>query len=130
MKLYQIWFSILVEPAFTEEQARQYQALISNFFIVGNVVNGRELVRCLMTKDAIDAGQIWLESLGREPIICDVIDQAGIRYGYTIVEGVLTPIDELTPYPLREVEHDLYFDEFTSDNTSAGWANWYERVLN
>jgi hypothetical protein len=127
MSLYQIWFSIN-EPNFTEEQIVIYQSLISNFYIIGNTVNNRELVRCLMTKEAIDQGQAWLTALGKEPIICDVRDIDGIRYGFQVLDNMILPIEGLIPYPMNEFEHDLYMGEGATENTSAGWASWFGRL--
>lgn len=129
MKLYQVWFSMLVLPAFTEEQVAQYSSMISNFCSIGKQVNERELVRCLLPKEAIDTGQAWLTALGKNPIICDVRDAEGLRYGFELdTEGNVVATPGLTPYPLNEAEHDMYLIEGTSENTSAGWANWYDRL--
>jgi len=148
--MYQIWWSELVEPEFTDEQKENYLKLeLSQFYPIGNSVEGRRLFRAVATKDKLDLAMVFLNDLGKEPVICDVRDDQGVRYGerkiVTVTEEETTyeiaDISEMVKYPKNDTEYDKYFESIEyidedgevrtmtpSGNTASGWATWEERL--
>ena len=155
----QIWFTENTKPSFTEENGEEYSQFgTQQCFPVGCEVNGRRLIRSLMPAEKIGDMVDYLNELGKEVIICDVRNQDGTRYGfkrqvesvdpettYSIVPETYTDEDgnvqEITPYPVNEEEHDKHFAEQTctdedgnqqtytpSDNKASGWAGWEDRL--
>ena len=153
--MYQVWFTELVLPVFTQAQRDTYRDLVSNqIWPIGNVVGGRHLLRCLT--DDFTAIETFLNGIGKQVMICDARYQSGIRYGYEQVQdgvdgegnpiyiiqpildadGVAIPAfgQDMGAYNtcMQDVEGvDSEGNPVTitpSGNTSAGWAGWEDRV--
>ena len=148
--MYQIWWSELVEPEFTDEQKETYLELcVPQFYPIGNTVAGRRLFRAVVSREKIDIIMEFVSSAGKKPKICDIRDVNGVRYGEQQVFTVddegnetykIVDIPDMTKYSIDNAERDLYFDKVSvdiegvtvmiepTDNTAAGWASWKERL--
>ena len=123
MVLYQLWFSEKINPVFDQEKRDIYRDLVENqFFPIGNVVDGRHLLRC-MTEDFTPILE-FLTSINKEVIVC------GARY----INGDYVTDQNGEIYPKNQVEFDKYMQDVVekdttltpSDNTSAGWLSFNE----
>ena len=147
----QVWWSENIDPEFTYKHKENYLEIgLSQFFPIGNSVEGRRLFRAVATKEKLDLAMVFLNDIGKDPLICDVRDEHGVRYGERkiIIEDAegdksyeIEDIIDLVKYPKNDTEYDKYFEsiEYIDDdgevramtpsgNTASGWASWKERL--
>ena len=121
----QVWFTENVLPEFTEDNKSDFSKIVENSRVgIGNVVNGRQLVRGLINEEDRIPINDYLTELGKEPIICD----ARYRDG--------NAVEDVEP---NNMEYEKHFAmvEYTDEdgnpimvrpscNTSAGWHTYSE----
>lgn len=117
--MYQVWFSVSKLPLLTSEEWATAGNYTANFFKIGNEVEERQLYR-VMTKDFTTL-QTSLETLGKTIIICDAMNQDGSQ-----VIGFVRNETEFLKYMQPVLIDDV--EVATADNTSAGWASFFEVI--
>jgi hypothetical protein len=119
--MYQVWFTENINPVFTQADKDVYHLLVENqFYPLGNVVAGRQLLRCLC--EDFQPIMDFLTIIGKDPIICGVKSQDGIwNSDFPQVAAEY----EKHMQPISAVDINGNAATFTpADNTSAGWAGW------
>lgn len=116
--MYQVWFTSNVLPAFTDENKSIYREFVENqSFPIGNIVNGRHLLRCL-TDDFAPIKE-YLDSIGKAPIVC------GARYEDGSWLEEYPKNQELFDQHMQPVEIVASNGETMTlepaDNTTMGW---------
>lgn len=126
--------SMKMEPALTEGQLRRLPK-IHNFARCGNVVNGRGLYVGQLDSDDVQPILTALAAAEKEPVICDVWNVKGIRYGYEPVEtdggSIIRPVDGVLPFDRNEAEYAVYMQPHLGiappAHSTAGFPAWDER---
>ena len=123
----QIWFTENVLPAFTEEDKVQLAPVIENSMIgIGNVVDGRHLIRSLIDDSDYPAIEYYLGLIGKEPILCGVMEQSGARAIDTVTDEAEYRKHFL---PYESTDEDGNVIMITPPcNTSSGWATFESMV--
>jgi len=112
--MYQVWFSVNVEPTIPTDYLEDRGYLAPNWFYqIGNSVSGRMLCRCMT--EHFETIRSELDSFNKETIV------AGARYQLG---------EWLEDYPCNQAEFDKFMQDRIEDdviipavdNTSAGWV--------
>lgn len=158
MVRYQIWFTIDKNPSLNPEVLKiiKDDDKITNFFIQRSTAD-RILIRGLTITEKIIELYYFFERTYRNPLILDVRNQAGIRYGYQLLDNEIQPVlmEEQTQYdwdeivfpqpnwnvfPLNETEYYSLMAPYQtnddgqlitvtpSSNNTFGWATWEQRL--
>lgn len=119
--MYQVWFTSKELPAFNNHDKKIYSQLVTNqVFPIGNIVNGRHLLRCMT--DNFAPIEYYLNLIGKQVVVCGARYQDGTWHA---------------DYPCNQVEFDKHMQQTNhidingnsvtlqpTDNISAGWTDF------
>ena len=88
-----MWFTENVEPAFTQEDKDIYNTFgVQQEMPVGNIVNGRQLIRGLYNESVLPTVIQFLKGKGKDPIICGYVkNEAEFNKHFTADEEGFVP---------------------------------------
>ena len=134
MNLIQVWFTSNEIPPFDQEDRDVYRLLVENqMFPIGNIVDGRHLLRCLTSN--FPAVKEFLMSHGKDPVMCGARDYQG----NWIIEETQDVIILNRGFVYNPIEFEKHMQDVITldelgnqvmtpavDNTSAGWLSFRE----